>query len=455
MTFQVEFATQPKVLNVEFDTALNISGGYDDGYNDGFSQGKSEGLTEGEEIGYGKGETVGYENGYTEGDAKGYERGVTDGNANAMKDFVTVRDLAYLYYRHSAYPTDELTAAVTNESVAWLSNTDTSKCTNARSMFYQCVGANFTEPPFFDTSGITNMNMMFYMGYQSRGQKLTIPIYDTQNVTDMYAMFNGCKFTDEGYNNICKLDVSKVTNVGQMFEYSTYNFPKPAWSVMPSATNAPYIYKESNILSVDEFSLPKAISAYGIFFKCNKLTTVNHISLPSATDVASVFSESSSKLSYVGRVDLCTTAGKSVQANTFFYNCKALETVGFVDLRQVGSAGSMFYNCYKLANLTVKNIKTNLQVGSGTSYGHLLTLESLIGLCYELRDTGASKTLTIGSANLEKLANVYVREIPITDAMREADDLIDEKLPFERCESTADGATLITDYVLLKNWKLA
>lgn len=455
MTFQVEFATQPKVLNVEFDTALNISGGYDDGYNDGFSQGKSEGLTEGEEIGYGKGETVGYENGYTEGDAKGYERGLTDGNANAMQEFVTKRDLAYLYYRPSYYPTDELTAAVTNESVAWLSHTDTSKCTNARSMFYYCTGNGFTEPPLFDTSGVTNMNMMFHMGYQNRGQKLTIPIYDTRNVTDMYSMFSGCKFTDEGYNNICKLDVSKVTNVGQMFEYSPYEFPKPVWSVMPSATNAPYIYKESNILSVDELSLPKATSAYGIFFKCNKLTTVNHISLPSGTDVASMFSECSSKLSYVGRVDLCITDGKSVSATNFFGACKVLETVGFMDLRQVGNAGSMFNNCYKLANLTVKNIRANLQVGSGTTYGHLLTLESLIGLCYELRDTGATKTLTVGSANLEKLANVYVREIPITDAMREADDLIDEKLPFERCESTADGATLITDYVLLKNWKLA
>jgi hypothetical protein len=84
----------------------------------------------------------------------------------------------------------------------------------------------------------------------------------------------------------------------------------------------------------------------------------------------------------------------------------------------------------------------------------LLTLESLIGLCYELRDTGSSKTLTIGSANLAKLANVYVRAIEITDDMRAADDLIDEKLPFEVCESTDEGATLISEYVLLKNWQL-
>jgi len=103
----------------------------------------------------------------------------------------------------------------------------------------------------------------------------------------------------------------------------------------------------------------------------------------------------------------------------------------------------------------LRNIKTNLQVGSGTSYGHLLTVDSLIHLIKELRDTGFSKTLTIGSANLEKLANVYVRTIDITDEMRAEDDLIDEKLPFVVCESTDEGCMLIKDYVNFKNWKLA
>ena len=39
--------------------------------------------------------------------------------------------------------------------------------------------------------------------------------------------------------------------------------------------------------------------------------------------------------------------------------------------------------------------------------------------------------------------------------MRAEDDLIDEKYPFARCESTDEGATLITDYISVKNWKLA
>ena len=103
----------------------------------------------------------------------------------------------------------------------------------------------------------------------------------------------------------------------------------------------------------------------------------------------------------------------------------------------------------------MKNIKVNLQVGLGTSWGHLLTVDSLLHLCKELINVGESKTLTVGTANLEKLANIYVKTIDITDEMRAEDDLIDSKLPFEVCESTDDGAMLITSYVTQKNWKLA
>lgn len=136
-----------------------------------------------------------------------------------------------------------------------------------------------------------------------------------------------------------------------------------------------------------------------------------------------------------------------------FYCCYDLATVAELDIRNVTKPSSMFVNCYALTECWIRNIKVNLTVGS-TSYGHLLTLESLLSLCKECRDTGSQKTLTIGSANLEKLANVYVKLIDITDEMRAEDDLIDEKSPFVQCESTDEGAMLIADYMTTKNWVL-
>jgi len=135
--------------------------------------------------------------------------------------------------------------------------------------------------------------------------------------------------------------------------------------------------------------------------------------------------------------------------------CEALVNVPSYDLRSATTLSDMFRNCVALTECRIKNIGAKLQVGSGSTYGHLLTVESLVHMIGELRTKTSSTTFTIGTTNLEKLANVYVRTIEITDEMRAEDDLIDEKLPFEVCESTDEGATLITDYVGFKNWELA
>jgi surface protein len=137
-----------------------------------------------------------------------------------------------------------------------------------------------------------------------------------------------------------------------------------------------------------------------------------------------------------------------------FYGCGALTTVPSFDIRNVPDLSDAFNSCKALTECWVRNIKTSIQVGYGTYFGHLLTLESLLHLCKECRNVNASRTLTVGTANLEKLANVYVKLIPITDEMRAEDDLIDEKYPFVQCESTDEGAMTIADYMTTKMWTL-
>lgn len=136
------------------------------------------------------------------------------------------------------------------------------------------------------------------------------------------------------------------------------------------------------------------------------------------------------------------------------FRSSEVEVVECYDFRSTYNLGDIVTDCVNLTECWIKNIKANLKVGSGTTYGHLLTLESLIHLIKELRDAGSARTLTVSTVSLEKLANVYVRTIDITDEMRAEDDLIDEKLPFEVCESTDEGAMLITNYVGLKNWSI-
>ena len=140
------------------------------------------------------------------------------------------------------------------------------------------------------------------------------------------------------------------------------------------------------------------------------------------------------------------------------YWCYKLETISSLNMINVRSAGSMFTNCSKLTNLTLLNIKVDLQIGSGTDWGHLLTLESLINTIKELVNVGASKTLTMGSANLEKIANVYVKRTTTGDiptCLSDNSNIDLAKAPCEVCESTDEGAMTLEDYANLKGWALA
>lgn len=200
------------------------------------------------------------------------------------------------------------------------------------------------------------------------------------------------------------------------------------------------LFDTSNVVNVNE-----------MFNRCSKLKEVPAFDFSSLTGFYGMFTECSE----LEEVPLFkTTTGKIETAHYMFSNCRKLKKIPKFDFRNVTRLNYFSWYCTEITEIWVRNIKVNLQVGSGTSYGHLLTVESLMHLIYELRDTGSAKTFTVGSANLEKLKNVYVRQIEITDKMRVEDDLIDEKLPFEVCESTDEGACSIIEYVSYKNWEI-
>ena len=267
-----------------------------------------------------------------------------------------------------------------------IENIDTSNVTNMSNMFNGCT--KLTTVPLFDTSNVTNMSDMF----NGCRQLTTVPLFDTSNVGDMANMFSMCT----QLTTVPLFDTSNVKNMSKMFNYCT------------QLTTVP-LFNTSNVVNMS-----------GMFSMCTKLTTV----------------------------PLFDTS-KVVTMYNMFGNCNQLTTVPLFDTSNVGDMGNMFKDCAKLTEVWIKNIKVNLQVGSGTSWGHLLTVDSLVHLCQELVNVGSSRTLTVGSANLTKLASVYVKL-----TVSEAEDTTG-KLPCEVCESTDEGAMLIEDYIALKHWQLA
>ena len=270
-------------------------------------------------------------------------------------------------------------------------------------LFYSCT--KLTTVPLFDTSNVTNMSDMFY-GCDSL---TTVPLFDTRNVTNMSYMFS----TNRSSGIIPLLTTVPLFDTGNV-------------------TNMSYMFKgRTKLTTIPLFDTRNVTNMASMFQGCHDLTTVPLFDTRNVTNMSCMFQGDSN--------------------HEYFMK---LVSIPELDVRNVTNMHAMFATCKSLTDCYLRNIKVNLQVGSGTSWGHLLTVDSLIHLIYELRDTGSTRTLTVGSANLEKLANVYVRVIDITDEMRAEDDLIDEKLPFEVCESTDEGAMLITDYVSAKNWSL-
>ena len=103
----------------------------------------------------------------------------------------------------------------------------------------------------------------------------------------------------------------------------------------------------------------------------------------------------------------------------------------------------MFTNCTALTTLVLYDINCSLQIGDGSTWGHLLTVDSLVHTINELMPHSGTKVLTMGSVNLKKIASLYCKVVDSTNP----------KLPMELCESTDEGAMTLSQYAALKNWQ--
>ena len=248
-----------------------------------------------------------------------------------------------------------------------------------------------------------------YLIYYYLGTKLDISRLDTSNATNMAYMFGNC------YNlttlDLSNFDTSKVTNMEHMFwdchlltTLDVSNFDTS------NVTNMDYMFSGIGVTTLDisSFDTKNTIRMQSMFGGCQELITIK------------------------GTIDLYS-ATKTYSLPNIFNNTKALTGV------------------------TLKNIRISLQIGSGTTYGHLWELPYLVNAvkeCWENPDDQNPNTLTIGGANLEKIANVYVKLITPTAEQVEADPYINFKLPCEECDSTDEGAMTLTAYAYLKNWEI-
>ena len=234
---------------------------------------------------------------------------------------------------------------------------------------------------------------------------------------------------------------------GQKVE-GTYKNPTSLKSLLEYSKSFSF-YGNENIIDLTSYiayeDTSNVTSMSFMFSGCINLTTIPLLDTSKVTSMFSMFNDCR-KLTTIPLLD----TSKVISMYSMFSGCINLTTIPLLDISNVLDMGYMFNDCRKLTNLTLLNIKRNLQVGSGSSWGYLLTLESLLGLCQECVNVNSSRTLTVGTTNKNKLSNIYVK---LTGEPEEDETL--PKIPMVQCESTDEGAMLIKDYMSLKNWNLA
>jgi surface protein len=286
-----------------------------------------------------------------------------------------------------------------------LSNFDTSNVTNMRNMFSECPNLTSIDLSSFNTKNVKLIDNMF--NKCSKLTSLDLSNFNTEKVTNMSSMFNNCKALTS--LNVSNFDTSKVTNMKYMFGNCT----------------------KLTELDVSNFDTSSVTDMSYMFSGCGKLTMIDL----SSFDTSNV-----------------------TNMEQMFYNDSLLENiVGTIDLIKATTAYVFLNGCRALKNIYLKNIKISVQLGSGTSYGTLLTNDSLINTFKELWDlTGStSKTLTLSTTSKENIANIYVKLVDVTDEMLAQDQYAGNKKPCVVCESTDEGAMTLTEYAISKNWAIA
>lgn len=290
-------------------------------------------------------------------------------------------------------------------SVDFIKGLDTSKVTNMKGMFYNCSYLTSLDLRSFNTSEVTNMMKMFENC--SRLTSLDVSSFDTSKVTNMSNMFGGLNSLTE--INLRNFDTSNVINFEYLFSYS----------------------KGFKNLDLSYLNTSKVTSMQYAFSNCSNLETLNI----SGWDTS-----------------------KITKFYQMFNECTALrEILGEINLINVTNINYPFNKCVNLTNVTLKNIKVALQLGSGTSWGTLLSDESLINTFKELWDlTGtSSKTLTLSTPSNARTEQIYVKLVDVTDEMLAQDQYAGNKKPCVVCEPTDEGAMTLKEYGISKNWSIA
>ena len=241
------------------------------------------------------------------------------------------------------------TDLTTIEGIEYL---NTENVTSMFLMFNGCSSLTTLNLSNFDTQNVTNMSHMFYDC--SALTTLDVSNFDTQNVTDMSGMFSNC-------SALTTLDVSKfntqnVTNLSCMFSgcrtlttLNVSNFDTKNVMIMNNMFDGCYTL---TTLDVSNFDTKNVTNMYAMFSGCDYLETLDlsNFNTQNVTDMRWMFSN----CRVLKTLDLSSFNTQNVTSmNNMFEGCDGFTTldVSNFDTKNVTDMSWMFYGCKTLTTI--------------------------------------------------------------------------------------------------------
>ncbi len=305
---------------------------------------------------------------------------------------------------------------------------------NATNLDYFCVNTKSLNNAVITLKKPTSLYYGFYINNANTGTQpsLNIRINNSEYITNARNLFYQRKINNINDNNT--LNLENCTLAGSMFRNAYFAGDNKTVTLLntQNLTEVTDLFNNSTALEgINELDFISVTNCSNIFYMCQSIKEIYLKNTQNVTNFA-----------------------------TAFYWCLTVETIKTIDLYSANNVSMMFFVAEKLKNLTLKNIKISLQIGSGTSWGHLLTNESLLNTAKELWDNtnnalGGARTLTMSTTSKTNIQSIYVKLITPTAEQEAEDPYINNKKPCVECTSTDEGAMTLEEYIISKNWSIA
>lgn len=273
-----------------------------------------------------------------------------------------------------------------------MSNLITEQVTDMYCMFNGCESLKALDVSKYNTANVTDMKGMF-CGCSAL-TSLDVSNFNTANVTDMSYMFIDCPALEA--LDLSNFNTANVTYMNGMFYYcsslKSLNLSSFNTAKVTGMSDMFYGCKSLTSLNVSNFDTGNVTSMSCMFFSCSALTSIDVTNFNTAkvTNMWSMFNGCSALTS----LDVSNFNTANVTSMGYmFYNCSALTTIFCNDDWKsdvVKSSYDMFTNCTKLKGAVAYH-PTKMDVSMANPTTGYFTKKSATGITAATVDIHAAR----------------------------------------------------------------